>query len=226
VLSSDWIIVEGMVTSRSRVLPNRLSKLRVRSGGSVDEPTFALIIRMFLSENYNFGEGGFRVASRAMVNGLPMPELLVALIHQGRWVHPGDARLRELIPFLVDPVDFLSTPEAMGRESSGHLADDPRLAAVFYLVRGRQAAEPVDLPWLDADRSFFVAVNRWPGDDVGIALDYRTDSDDPRVVAGDWGTGQACVWREVAPTFSEFVRILGLDNRDAQPGAAPGRGGR
>jgi hypothetical protein len=78
------------------------------------------------------------------------------------------------------------------------------------MVRGSRLRERVELLWLDADRSLFVAVNRRPGDDVGIALDYRTNVLDPRVVASDWGSGQACVWREVAPTFSDFVRILGL----------------
>jgi hypothetical protein len=153
-----------------------------------------------------------------MVNGLPLPELLGELIRQARWVHPGDSRLRELIPFLVDPVDFLSSLEAMARESSGDIADDPRMSAVFHLVRGASVTRPVELPWLDADRSFFVAVNRQPGDDVGIALDFRTSSSDPRVVAGDWGSGQACLWREVAPTFSGFVRLLGLCSNEAEPG--------
>ena len=36
-----------------------------------------------------------------------------------------------------------------------------------------------------------MAVNRRPGDDVGIALDYRADVLDPRVVAGEWGQGKA-----------------------------------
>jgi hypothetical protein len=148
--------------------------------------------------------------SRLAVNGLLMPELLVALIRDGHWVHPGDARLREVIPFLVDPVDFLRKPEAMASESSGRLADDSRLSAVFHMVRGSRVVESVELPWLDVDRSFFVAVDRWPGDDVGIAPDYRIDVVDPRVVAGDWGSAQACVWREVAPTFSGLVRLLGL----------------
>jgi hypothetical protein len=150
------------------------------------------------------------VVSHLAVNGWPLPELLVALIRDGHWVHPGDARLRELIPFLVDPVVFLSTPEAMAFESRWHLADDPRLSALFQIVRGSRTVGPVELPWLDADRSFFVAVNRWPGDDVGIALDYRTDALDPRVIASDWGSGQACIWREVAPSLSGFVRLLGL----------------
>jgi hypothetical protein len=160
----------------------------------------------------------FAVVHKAgpMVNGLPMPELLVGLIRQGRWVHPGDAQLRELIPFLLDPVDFLTSPKVMAWESSGHLADNPEDSAVFHTVRGSRVAEPVELPWLDADLSFFVAVNRQPGDDVAIALDYRTSMADPRVVASDWGTGQTHVWREVAPTFSGFVRLLGLGCQDAE----------
>jgi hypothetical protein len=163
------------------------------------------------------------VVSHLAVNGWPLPELLVALIRDGHWVHPGDALLRELIPFMVDPVVFLSTPEAMARESSGHLADDPRLSAVFHIVHGSRVVGPVELPWLDVDRSFFVAVNRWPGDDVGIALDYRTDALDPRVVASDWGTGQACIWREVAPAFSGFVRLLGLGRQSPRiDSGAPG----
>jgi hypothetical protein len=142
---------------------------------------------------FPFGGGGSRVVWHPTVNGLPMPELLVALLRQGQWLHPGDARLRRMIPLLVDPVDFLTSPEVMARESSGQLADDPGLAAVFHMFRGSRAAEPAELPWLDVERSFFEAVNRWPGDDVGIALDYHSGIDDPRVVAGDWGSGRgAC----------------------------------
>ena len=62
--------------------------------------------------------------SHLAVNGWPLPERLVALVRDGHSIHPGDARLRELIPFMVDPVVFLSTPEAMAFESSGGLADD------------------------------------------------------------------------------------------------------
>jgi hypothetical protein len=113
------------------------------------------------------------------VNGLPPPELLITLIRDGHWVHPGEARLREVIPFLVDPVDFLGTPEAMASESSGRLADNPQFSAVYHMARGSRMDEPVDLPWLDVDRSLVVAVNHVPGDDVAIGLDYRTDLLDP-----------------------------------------------
>ncbi|WP_165228300.1 hypothetical protein [Aquisphaera insulae] len=151
--------------------------------------------------------------SHPKVNGLPLPEVLVLLMRQGRWIHPGDARLREVIPFLIEPVDFLGSAKAMAAESTGFLADNPRDSRIFHEVRGSRLAEPVELPWRDVERSLLVAVNRYPGDDVGIGLDYRTDDTDPRVIASDWGTGEVCLWREVAPTFSEFARRLGLGHR-------------
>ncbi len=143
------------------------------------------------------------------VKGLQFPPLLIQLLQQGRWQHPGDEVLQRLIPFLREPVDFLTTVEAMRRESSGSLADEPRIAKVFHLLRGSRSAAPICLPWLDMDLAVFVAVNRFPGDDLAIALDYRTGSANPRVVANDWHSRDGgCVWREVAPSFSEFVGLL------------------
>jgi hypothetical protein len=82
---------------------------------------------------------------------------------------------------------------------------------VYHEARGSKNAEPICLPWLDVELAVFVAVNRFPGDDLAIALDYRTKASEPRVVANDWVQSEGgCIWREVAPSFSEFVRLLGL----------------
>jgi len=147
-----------------------------------------------------------------VVNGLQLPPLLIELLRQGRWQHPGDSAIREVIPFLRESVTFLKTVDAMRFQSNGllFLADLPGIASVFHEARGSKSAEPVCLPWLDVEMAVFVAVNQIPGDDLGIALDYRTGATAPRVVANDWGDGTGCVWREVAPSFSEFVRLLGL----------------
>lgn len=145
------------------------------------------------------------------VNGLQLPPLFVQLLEQGRWRHPGDEALQRLIPFLREPVDFMTQLESMRRESSGSLADEQGMATVFQVGRGSRSAEPICLPWLDVEKAVFVADNRVPGDDLGIALDFRTDGADPRVVANDWHqkpTG--CVWREVAPAHSDFIVHLGL----------------
>ena len=149
---------------------------------------------------------------RPVVNGLPLPDLLVSLMRTGQWRHPGDSKLTELIPFLADPVDFL-TIEGMARESSGFLADEPDMSTLFHEVRGSRVDGPVELPWRDVERSFFVAVCRFPGDDVGIALDYRTSESDPRVIASNWEEGHRCRWTEVATSFSRFVDMMELDRR-------------
>jgi hypothetical protein len=157
------------------------------------------------------GEGAeLPIEQRPTVNGLPLPDLLISLIQHKRWVHPGDERIRELIPFFGEPVDLLQSVESMQRESSGFLADDPTMSTLFHEVRGSKANGRVELPWLDVEFAVFVAVNRFPGDDIGIALDYRTDSNDPRVVANDWGMDRGCIWREVTPSFSTFIQSLRL----------------
>ena len=172
------------------------------------------------------------------VNGLPLPIALVHLIEQGGLRHPGDEAVSALIPFLCGPVVFLGTVEQIERCSPHVRPDDvldaelrelsrieeQELEQAFRMVRGSRAGRTVDLPWLDRDRAVVIAVNREIGDDLMIALDYRTDARDPRVVATDWnqpaGTG-GCCWREVTSTFTHFVEALRLAGRDAEPGAAP-----
>jgi hypothetical protein len=147
------------------------------------------------------------------VRGLAVPGLLVRLLADGRWRHPGDEVLREVMPWFEDPLIFLTGVDRMER-ASGSLdlfADDPQSSELFREVRGSVAGEPVQLPWLDVERAFLIAVNRIPGDDVAVALDYRGDVVDPRVVASDfWSDPRQCAWRVVAPTFSSFACALGV----------------
>jgi hypothetical protein len=117
------------------------------------------------------------------------------------------------MPWFKDPLHFLDSVQAMERESNSlaFLTDDEASARLFRQTRGTGQVSPVDLPWLDVDKAFLVAVNERPGDDVAIALDYRTDYTDPRVVASDfWTDPRICSWREVTPTFSALVGAFGL----------------
>jgi hypothetical protein len=148
---------------------------------------------------------------RVEVNGLPLPPRLLSMMATGRWRHPGDDLVRTLVPYLDGPVDFLQI-ESMRRESRLSLPDHPWVSAPYRIARNNNSMIPAELPWLDADKAVFIAVCRFSGDDLAIALDYRTRSDDPRVVANEWLPGLGgCLWREVAGTFSEFARRLGLD---------------
>jgi hypothetical protein len=54
-----------------------------------------------------------------------------------------------------------------------------------------------------------IAVNEYAGDDVAMALDYRTDSADPRVVAADiWTDPAQYSWRVVTPTLTDLLTAL------------------
>jgi hypothetical protein len=135
---------------------------------------------------------------------------LLELIRTGRWKQPPDEIIKNLIPFLQEPMDFLPDVDTMLQESISLLADSPEMAELFHEYRGSKVPER-ELPWLDVDKALFIAVNRIAGADLGIALDYRTDLEDPRVVASDWQSGgNTHHWREVEGKFSDFVRKLGL----------------
>lgn len=123
------------------------------------------------------------------VRGLALPAQLTNLLGQGRWRHPGDAEMGRLIPWFESPLDFLTSTDQMAWESSSldTFADDAS-RAFFREARGSSRATPVELPWLDVEQAVLIAVNRIPGDDVALALDYRTDPSDPRVVGSDFWT--------------------------------------
>ncbi|MFI5530029.1 hypothetical protein ACIA8O_15945 [Kitasatospora sp. NPDC051853] len=146
------------------------------------------------------------------VRGLALPVLLGALLTQGRWRHPGPAVMAEVIPWFEDPLCFLGSAAEMERESRSMdmFADDPSYA-FFREARGSALDGPVELPWLDVEQAVLIAVNSRPGDDVALALDYRTDPSDPRVVGSDfWTDPWLCSWRVVAPAFSVFAADLGI----------------
>jgi hypothetical protein len=147
------------------------------------------------------------------LRGVRLPSLLVTLLADGRWAALDDRALRAPMPWFEDPLTALANDERMRRESGSLdlFADDEQLSEVFCVLRGSRRAQPVELPWLDVEQAVLIAVNRDAGDDVAIALDYRTDADDPRVVASDcWTDPSTCSWRTVAPTFTAFAAELGL----------------
>ncbi len=51
------------------------------------------------------------------VRGLPLPALLLELLADRRWRHPGDTALHALMPWFEDPVDFLTDVGQIRRES-------------------------------------------------------------------------------------------------------------
>jgi hypothetical protein len=156
------------------------------------------------------------------VRGLVVPDLLLVLLREGRWNHPGEPAIARVMPWFRDPLVFLGSTQQMERESQtlDRLIQDHEMAALFRLTREPAATGPMEPPWLDVDRAFFIAMARYAGDDTAVALDYRTGSSDPRVIASDvWTNCAPYAWRTVAETFSEFVAELRLNGDDTEPPA-------
>lgn len=147
----------------------------------------------------------------ANLRGLALPVLLASLLASGRWQHPGDDVLRQVLPWFESPLVFLRSAGEMERESTslGENAGDDWASRYFHVARG--AGRRLGLPWLDARLAFFIAVNRTPGDDVAIALDYRGENGSPAVVASDaWTYPRGHLWRPAAPSFDVFASMLGI----------------
>ena len=145
------------------------------------------------------------------VRGLVLPVLLASLLASGRWQHPGDDVLRRALPWFESPVVFLRSAGAMESASTSldADADDDWASRYFHITRG--TGHRLGLPWLDARLALLIAVNRTPGDDVAIALDYRGESGGPMVVASDaWTYPNGYLWRPVASSFDAFASMLDL----------------
>lgn len=139
--------------------------------------------------------------------GITPPDFLIELMRSERWLNPGDSVWKRIIPFLDGPVELLNL-DSIEQNSQGKTAGSPE--NYMREMRSDDSTPSKELPWLDVSQSFFIAVSAVPGDDIGVALDFRqSDPADPRVVACKW-SDDGCEWKLAVSTFSEFVRQTGM----------------
>lgn len=147
------------------------------------------------------------------IRGMRFPTLFRALWLSGHWTQPQENLINSTIPWLQGPLEFIESMSWMANENRGVLADIPRAAKTFQEYRGFNSESKPDLPWLDVDQALLIAVNRIPGDDLGVAIDFRSSLDDPRVVASRWCSDPHRIeWCIVTETFTEFADKLNLTN--------------
>ncbi len=145
------------------------------------------------------------------IRGMRFPPAFAELWSAGEWQQPDEALIQSLIPWLQGPIEFIEAMHWMVTENHTLLADHRYDARTWREYRGSVSPDKTDLPWRDLDQSLFLAVNRNPGDDLGVALDFRTSTDNPRVVASYWCGEREdyhVEWRLVTDTFSEFLTRL------------------
>ncbi len=115
------------------------------------------------------------------------------------------------IPFVTDPLEFLTDPEQMVREAGGLGIRGVEAESVqFHEYAGSRIGETRSLPWVDVEQVVAICCNARPGDDVMVALDYRTGLQTPRIIATDWSGGGGPLYRNIATTFDDFADRLGL----------------
>jgi len=139
-------------------------------------------------------------------SGLVLPRLLRCLLKNGEWIHPGDDIIAKMLPVLKgEDLDFCKTFESIDFNSGELMSPNEDENFDFHEYRGSRLDKPRDLPWIDVEKSIFIAVCRTAGEDNALALDYRTSRSDPRVICTDWHSGgDSLIWVEICPTFSEF----------------------
>ncbi len=147
------------------------------------------------------------MSNKTKIRGLPIPKLLSDLMIRGKWKHPGNKILDTVIPFFKEEVVFLKTFEEMER-ASHNLCED---LDWFFEKNSDTDARASSLPWRDLRSSFLIAVCKSPGDDIAIALDFRTSMEHPRVIGNNWHSDiKGCPWEEISSTFEEFVERIKL----------------
>ena len=135
-----------------------------------------------------------------------LPALLIDLIKQGIWQTYTTQKIRKVAPFLIEPMEFLQSIEEIK-----NVSENPILLQenIFGIQSSRLLESNIEFPLLDYDKSIYIAINKYPGDDIGIALDFRKNSTEPCVVASDFnGHHPHCEWRVISQNLADFIQNI------------------
>lgn len=147
-----------------------------------------------------------------LVEGLPIPERLVALINSGFWPRTHEEELAQNLKSLVEEARIkIVAPE----QNKMYFVRPP-----FYTVAGRCKGEEKKF-WSkfgaleDIEAKLSVIIGDFGiGSDAPILLDYRKNRLSPTVIRLKWNHGveQRTQWLLCANNFDEFADILCLDS--------------
>ena len=138
-----------------------------------------------------------------VVNGLPLPHQLRALIEAGRWRAAAD-------PSGVDrlfPENGGLCPYSLDQMASETKAlCDPGWGPALL-----GAPDPEDPPGNIDPRLAVIVADLGHGFDQPIALDYRASPDRPRVITFRWpGREERPRWVIIAPDILAFAQLVGM----------------
>lgn len=142
-----------------------------------------------------------------------LPDALLELIENKKQDDLPFISVASVRPLLPPEVQFLGgffggmrffDLDGIKRESFEHLLDIEQMAKLYAIDSSNLRNKPImDLHILDIDKALFIAGNH---DEETIALDYRLDHLNPRVL----GSFIPRDWILLAESFSDFLKKLNL----------------
>lgn len=134
-----------------------------------------------------------------VINGLRLPATLIAAMEDGRWRSPPHAVFQAVFPAEHLERPTLFSLNALPRENVGWL--DDRMCATFLANEAGDWRPGLGRPPKILNIGAL-------GTDQPIALDFKGDSANPRVI---YLTGSRVLrWRVVAQDLAAFMILMGL----------------
>lgn len=140
--------------------------------------------------------------------GFVLPPLLRTLVEAGRWPRTQEEALKQNTSPRVsgDRIRALAPEESLIFLEPPPFSTVRQLGAAHPFWRGPMA----DPNGIDPDRTIVLG-DFGLGSDAPIALDYRHDAANPRVIRLRWvGPDTPNRWVVMAPDFASFAAALGL----------------
>jgi len=135
-----------------------------------------------------------------IIGGLRVPDPLLRVIHEDRWVAPKDPALLAAIFGETPPQPIFYKLNGILRENDSWHSDMEDETRECYV-----GSESVENPPGDIEPARSLLIGDL-GPDQPFALDYRTSDSDPSVVYLRSDNG----WVEIAPNIRAFLDMLGL----------------
>lgn len=146
------------------------------------------------------------------INGLELPPLLIDLMAKGKWELPEkQEKFKEVFKHTMSPPlirGLLYPLKTMESETNVFYKDTPDLIEMFH------GQKDINFDPGDVDLTQIVCIGDLGlGSDQPIALDYRLDESNPRVITLLWRSlPSGNRWITISENFEEFVTMVGLES--------------
>lgn len=168
-----------------------------------------------MTQYYWISSGTAFIFYRSMstkINGLELPSLLLDLLAKGKWELPEkQEKFKNLFKhtLAVQSINgLLYSLKTMKSETKVFQEDSPDLVLMFH------GQKDSDFNPGDIDPTKIICIGDLGlGSDQPIALDYRLDESNPRVITILWRSlPEGNRWITISENFEEFVEMIGLES--------------